>query len=65
MLRQSLKRAYYFYVDGFRSMKVGKKLWKLIVIKLLVMFALVYPLLHLTFGDKTKESVALSNLFNK
>lgn len=29
------------YVDGFRTMKVGKKLWLLIAIKLFVMFAVL------------------------
>jgi len=29
------------YVDGFRNMKVGKKLWLLITIKLFVMFAVL------------------------
>ena len=30
-----------FYVDGFRSMQVGKKLWLLIAVKLFVMFAVL------------------------
>ena len=29
------------YIDGFRNMKVGKKLWLLIAIKLFVMFAVL------------------------
>jgi hypothetical protein len=30
-----------FYLDGFRSMKVGRTLWKLILLKLLVIFAVL------------------------
>ncbi|MDR0477023.1 MAG: DUF4492 domain-containing protein [Desulfobulbaceae bacterium] len=30
-----------FYLDGFRRMTVGKTLWKLIIIKLIVMFAIL------------------------
>lgn len=29
------------YIDGFKNMKVGKKLWLLIAIKLFVMFAVL------------------------
>lgn len=35
------KGALMLYVDGFRNMKVGKKLWLLIAIKLFVMFAVL------------------------
>lgn len=31
-------RIYRFYLDGFREMTVGKKLWILIIIKLIVIF---------------------------
>ncbi|MDR3090055.1 MAG: DUF4492 domain-containing protein [Desulfobulbaceae bacterium] len=30
-----------FYLDGFRRMTLGKTLWKLILIKLLIMFAIL------------------------
>lgn len=33
-----LKKIFYFYVDGFKSMTWGKSLWLLILIKLFVMF---------------------------
>ena len=29
------------YIDGFRSMTVGKKLWALIIIKLIFIFAIM------------------------
>lgn len=30
-----------FYIDGFKNMKIGKTLWLLIAIKLLIMFCVV------------------------
>ncbi len=30
-----------FYIDGFRRMTVGKTLWKVIIIKLIIMFAVL------------------------
>lgn len=30
-----------FYLDGFRSMTVGRRLWLIIIIKLVVMFAIL------------------------
>lgn len=32
---------YAFYRDGFRGMTLGKKLWKIILIKLFVMFVIL------------------------
>ncbi len=34
-------RVIYFYIDGFRSMTVGKTLWLVIAIKLFIMFAIL------------------------
>lgn len=30
-----------FYLDGFRSMRLGRTLWKIILVKLLVLFAII------------------------
>jgi hypothetical protein len=30
-----------FYLDGFRSMTIGRTLWKIILIKLLIMFGVL------------------------
>jgi hypothetical protein len=30
-----------FYIDGFKSMTVGKQLWALIIIKLFIFFAIL------------------------
>ena len=35
------KQLYLFYRDGFRSMLVGRTLWKIIAIKLFIMFAVL------------------------
>lgn len=34
-------RIFRFYVEGFRSMTVGKTLWAIILIKLFIMFAIL------------------------
>ena len=34
-------RVFRFYVDGFRGMTVGKTLWKVIIIKLIIMFGVL------------------------
>ncbi|MGB3212719.1 MAG: DUF4492 domain-containing protein [Desulforhopalus sp.] len=34
-------KIYRFYLDGFRGMTVGKTLWKIILIKLFIMFAVL------------------------
>lgn len=34
-------KIYRFYLDGFRRMTLGKTLWKIIIIKLVVMFAVL------------------------
>ena len=38
---QPITRVYTFYRNGFRNMTVGRSLWKIILIKLLVMFAVL------------------------
>jgi len=35
------KQLYLFYRDGFRSMVVGKTLWKIIAVKLFIMLAVL------------------------
>ncbi len=37
----TVQRLYRFYIDGFRRMTVGKSLWKIIFIKLLIMFGVL------------------------
>lgn len=34
-------KVYYFYLDGIRSMTIGRTLWALVIIKLFIMFAIL------------------------
>ncbi len=38
MKESLLKRVWFFYYDGFRSMTLGKTLWLIVIIKLFIMF---------------------------
>ena len=55
-----IKRIFNFYVEGFRSMTVGKSLWLLILIKLFIMFAILklffFPDLLSSNFDKDDDS---------
>lgn len=37
-MRQTITRIWNFYAEGFRSMKTGRTLWLIILIKLFVIF---------------------------
>ena len=54
-----LYRIYDLYADGFRSMKIGKTLWTIIIIKLIIIFAVLKVFFfpdflseHATDGEK-------------
>ena len=36
-----LRRIARFYLEGFRSMRLGRKLWALIILKLIIIFAVL------------------------
>lgn len=36
-----LRKLYLFYFQGFKSMTVGKKLWVIIIIKLMIIFLIL------------------------
>lgn len=38
---RALRRVFRFYVDGFRSMTIGRTLWAVIIIKLIIIFAIL------------------------
>jgi hypothetical protein len=40
-MKEFEKRIVSFYVDGFRRMKLGRTLWAIILIKLLIMFGVL------------------------
>ena len=55
------KRIWLFYFEGFRSMKIGKKLWLLIAIKLFLLFVVIkwlfFPnILETHFNSDTQRS---------
>ena len=67
---------YTFYRDGFRGMVLGKKLWKIILIKLFVMFVILkiffFPnFLNTKFqtdeekGSYVLEQITKNTSFNK
>ena len=41
-----IKNIYSFYINGFKNMTIGKTLWKLILIKLLVIFLFLNYFIH-------------------
>lgn len=42
----NIKNIYSFYINGFKNMTVGKTLWKLILIKLLIIFLFLNYFIH-------------------
>ncbi|MFN2258070.1 MAG: DUF4492 domain-containing protein [Desulfuromonadaceae bacterium] len=63
-----IRNVYTFYRDGFRSMVVGKTLWKIIFIKLFIMFAVLKMFFFPDFlatnfsSDAERADHVLSNL---
>ncbi len=65
-----LKKIFYFYKDGFASMKLGKILWSVILIKLFIMFAIIKPffpnILNNNYKNSSEKARAISkNLIQK
>ena len=42
MAAQTIKKIFRFYLDGFRSMTVGKTLWAIILVKLFILLSLIH-----------------------
>ncbi len=40
-MKNTARRIWHFYLDGFRSMTVGRTLWVIILVKLFIMFAIL------------------------
>jgi hypothetical protein len=51
-IKEIANRVVKFYIDGFKSMKLGKRLWLIVAIKLFIMFAIIKLLF---FPDILKE----------
>ncbi len=52
-------RALSMYVDGFKSMTVGRKLWALILIKLAIMFLVFPDILHENYDTDAQRAQAV------
>ena len=60
-MKELLRRIVTFYLDGFRNMKLGRTLWAIIVIKLLIMFGVLklffFPdILHDNFNSDMERA---------
>lgn len=64
------KRIYFFYLEGFREMKLGKTLWLIILVKLFIMFFILrlffFPNFLGQFGsDSEKEEHVSGELIKR
>ncbi|MBN1116613.1 MAG: DUF4492 domain-containing protein [Bacteroidales bacterium] len=48
----TIKKVFLFYLNGFKSMTIGKTLWLIILVKLFIMFAIF----RIFFFEKYLES---------
>ena len=57
MITKRIVQVWEFYRDGFRSMTIGRTLWKLILIKLFIMFVILKLFVFTAFlkGNSTQE----------
>lgn len=67
-MKKLAKRIFIFYLDGFRRMRLGRTLWAIILIKLLIMFGVLklffFPdILHDNFStDMERADHVITNL---
>lgn len=57
------RRIYDLYADGFRHMTIGRTLWTIIIIKLVIIFVVLRLLLLLTFLPKTPDKAAKTTMW--
>jgi hypothetical protein len=63
-----IKNIFFFYLDGFKNMTVGKKLWIIILLKLFVMFAILKIFFFKDFlksnfnSDKERSEYVIKNI---
>ncbi len=64
-----LRRAFYLYYDGFRSMTLGRTLWLIIAIKLFVIFVVLklffFPNFIGQHAEKGEEADFVAGELNK
>ncbi len=62
------KKILYFYIDGFKNMKVGKRLWAILAIKFFIFFIILkiffFPdILQTKFtNDKDRANFVMENI---
>ena len=70
-MKELLRKVFNFYYEGFKSMTVGRKLWFIILIKLVVIFMIFrlfffQPFLDQKFNSKEEKSnYVIEELTNK
>jgi len=58
------KRVLFFYIDGFKNLSdLGKKIWVIILIKLVVIFVVLKVFFFPTIDSKVKGEKAKSSLY--
>ncbi len=61
-----LKRILFFYIDGFKNLSdLGRKLWVIIIIKLVVIFVVLKVFFFPTIQSKIKGEENLKDLYVK
>lgn len=40
-MKKGIEQIFFFYLQGFRSMRLGRTLWTIILLKLLILFGVV------------------------
>ena len=60
------KRILFFYIDGFKNLSdLGRKLWVIIIIKLVVIFVVIRAFLMPTLNREVKNPEARQQLYIK
>ena len=61
-----IKRILFFYIDGFKNLSdLGRKLWVIIIIKLVVIFVVIRAFLMPTLNREIKNPEVRQQLFIK
>jgi len=61
-----LKKVLFFYIDGFKNLSdLGRKLWVIIIIKLVVIFVVIRAFLLPTLDSKIPDKAKQQDLYIK
>lgn len=69
-MKTTVARIWHFYLEGFRSMTLGRTLWFIILLKLFIMFAILKVFFFPNFLSSrpegtTKEEFVAGELLNR